>query len=398
MGEEPRMTLQTAVLTAMRERVSDLAARWELQVKSVALMNERRTRSADEGVAARSLVYGLLSALDSDDVESDKAMEHGLRFGADAFARGTSLHHTMKALNLLSAMTLYTVETAIEEGGAVGSIGDGVRLARQLQGRAALLSLAATRGYTQAYAQALRERFRHLRHDLRNPLGTIKSVLSLMNDETVPLDARADPRFQAMAKRNARSLEDLIADRLSDAAALLPVVASQDVSLRSIACGVRRELRGETERHGVTLLVGADAPYGRLDAPGLELLLHGALQAVLQECEEGDQLHLEFDQAVADRAVVIISCESGRRPLQNGSALARLSSLAQQIGASLAADDCLLVSVPMGARDATEPVPAEEASDQERSIPVDLVDLVGGESGDDVGGSRQRHHGETRTH
>ena len=397
MGERPYLALQAAVLPTVRKHTGDLAARWESQVRSVMLMSDSSALESDEGGMAHGLVNALVCALDPNDVEFDEALEHGLRFGADAFARGTSLHHTMKALDLLSAMTLYTVESAIEEAAVSGSPADGVRLARQLHGRAALVSLAATRGYMQAYAEALRERFRHLRHDLRNPLGTIKSVLSLMNDETVPLDARADPRFQAMAKRNARSLEELIADRLSDAAALLPIVASQDVSLRSIASSVRRELRGETEHRGVTVVVGADAPHGRLDAPGLELLLHGALQAVLQECEEGDQLHLEFDEAIADRAIVIISWESGRSPLRDKTAVARLTSLAHQIGASLSADGRLLVSVPMGTRDAGEPV-VPAATERERPISLEAIDSGDGDARDDVGGTREREHGETSAH
>ena len=44
----------------------------------------------------------------------------------------------------------------------------------------------------------------------------------MMDDETMPAEARAHPRFRAMAKRNARALGDLIADRLSDTAAVLP--------------------------------------------------------------------------------------------------------------------------------------------------------------------------------
>jgi signal transduction histidine kinase len=396
VGERSHVALQSVVWSAVRDRVSELAARWESQLEAVALMNDSRTRQPDGGVSARSLVTALVSVLDADDAQSDEAIEQGLAFGADAFARGTSLHHTTKALDLLSAMTLYTVETTLEDANVSGSVADGVRLARRMQGRSALLSLAATRGYTQAYAEALRERFRHLRHDLRNPLGTIKSVLSLMNDETVPLDARADPRFQAMAKRNARSLEELIADRLSDAAALLPTVADQDVSLRSIACSVRRELRVETERRGVTVFVAADSPHGRVDTPALELLLRSALLGVLQDCEEGDQVRLEFDDAVADRAVVILSCDSGRRPLQDADCLARLTSLAHQVGASLSADDRLVVSVPMRARDAGEP--DVSAAERERLIPRDAMELGGGEPRDDVRGTRQRQHGETGAH
>jgi hypothetical protein len=210
----------------------------------------------------------------------------------------------------------------------------------------------------------------------------------------VPLDARADPRFQEMAQRNARSLEELIADRLSDAAALLPIVAGQDVSLRSIASSVRRELRSEIERRGVTVFVGSDAPSGRLDAPALELLLRAALQAALQECLEGEQLHLEFDETVSDRAIVSISCDSGRSILRDERSLARLTSLARQVGASLTADDRLMVSVPMDARDVAGPS-APMAAERERPILREAVELGDGESRDDVGSARQSEHGES---
>jgi signal transduction histidine kinase len=363
-------------------------------MKNVALMSDADIRLVDHGIGTHDLVNALLSSLDAPNAGSDEAIAHGLRFGTEAFTRGTSLHHLTKALDLLSAMALYTVETSIVESGISGSAVEGVRLARQLQGRSALLSLAATRGYMQAYAEALRERFRHLRHDLRNPLGTIKSVLSLMDDDTVPLDARADPRFQAIAQRNARSLEELIAYRLSDAAALLPIVAGQDVSLRSIASSVRRELRSETERRGVTVFMGSDAPSGRLDTPALELLLRAALQAALQECKAGEQLRLEFDDMVSDQAIVSISCESGRPVLGDQASLARLTSLARQVGASLTVDGRLVVSVPMGPREVGEP-DLPRAAERERPIPREAEELGAGEARDDVGSARQSKHGET---
>jgi signal transduction histidine kinase len=386
--------LQTAVRSAVHEHAAELAARWESQMKNVALMSDADIRLVDHGIGTHDLVNALLSSLDAPNAGSDEAIAHGLRFGTEAFTRGTSLHHLTKALDLLSAMALYTVETSIVESGISGSAVEGVRLARQLQGRSALLSLAATRGYMQAYAEALRERFRHLRHDLRNPLGTIKSVLSLMDDDTVPLDARADPRFQAIAQRNARSLEELIAYRLSDAAALLPIVAGQDVSLRSIASSVRRELRSETERRGVTVFMGSDAPSGRLDTPALELLLRAALQAALQECKAGEQLRLEFDDMVSDQAIVSISCESGRPVLGDQASLARLTSLARQVGASLTVDGRLVVSVPMGPREVGEP-DLPRAAERERPIPREAEELGAGEARDDVGSARQSKHGET---
>ena len=91
----------------------------------------------------------------------------------------------------------------------------------------------------------------------------------MMDDETMPPEARTHPRFRAMAKRNARSLGELIGDRLSDAQAALPSFGQQRVSLRTIACGVRRELRAETEARSATVVVGNMRTPVVLDAAGL---------------------------------------------------------------------------------------------------------------------------------
>jgi signal transduction histidine kinase len=390
IDERSYRSFQERAFSAARAGAAELALRWEAQIKSVALMDGARMGEATDAGLARRLTEALLGSSASDDSEGEEAIAAGLEFGTNAFAHGSSLHHTMKALDLLVAMSLYAVEHSIDDvQAAEASAAQGVRVARHLQRRGTLLSLSATRGYMQAYTEALRERFRHLRHDLRNPLGTIKSVLALMNDESVPPDARTDPRFQTMAKRNARSLEDLIADRLSDAAALLPIVADQEVSLRSVACAVRRELRSEFEQRGVTMLVGTTAPYGRVDAPGLELLLRGVLQAMLQSCVDGDQLQLEFSGPIDGRGTVSVSCESGREPIRDASALERLSALSHRIGASISAvRHQVLVSVPMQA-----PIDDESSSlDAERSVSRGSVALGDRDARDDVRSARERKH------
>ena len=393
MDERSYQSFQEAVLSIIQSGTVELAARWETQIKSVALMSDPQV-GYDDAAMPRRLTTALLGASASDEGEAESVITVGLEFGEHSFAHGSSLHHVMKALDLLSAMTLYAVETSIAHREDLNaSAGHGVRIARYLQRRTTLLTLAATRGYMQAYTEALRERFRHLRHDLRNPLGTIKSVLALMDDESVPPDARTDPRFQAMAKRNARSLEELIADRLSDAAALLPIVADQEVSLRSVASAVRRDLRGDIERSGVSVLVGTTAPVGRVDAPGLELLLRGVLQAILDECAEGDQLLLEFSGSFDGRGVVSVSCDSGRAPIRDESALERISALALRIGASVSTGHRVLVSVPMLAQagEGSSPIAAE----QERSVPRGPAGLSDRETPDDLRSSRQRDNGES---
>lgn len=378
----------------LRPRAADLAVRWTSQARAVLLLDLTDGPKLEPMVDAEGLVDTLISGVGGGEDNPERAIGHGLQFGANAFAHDVSLHHVMKALDLLAAMTLYALESALEGSGSrTASAADGVRLARRLQRRAAMLSLAAMRGYMQAYAETLRDRFRHLRHDLRNPLGTIKSVLALMDDDSVPLEARVNPNFRAMATRNAKSLEDLIAERLSDAAALLPVVTGHDVSIRAIACAVRRDLRAEAERRGVSIIVEQGGPQGQLDAAGLELLLRGTLQAALQECTPGEQLSVEFEQAT-DRATVIVSHDAGRPPIRDADALERLGTLARQIGSSLTAAERLLVSIQFHAGDAGLARPSE----RERSVPRESGDLSDGETRHDVRSAREGQHGQAGAH
>lgn len=388
---DPRAdALETLVLPLLQRQTGDLAERWAGQARAL-LFDGTDGHDASQTGETRGMVEALIGGVSDTDGASENTVGHGMRFGMAAFARGVSIHHVLKALDLLMAMTLFAVESALAqiEDAKMTSAADGLRLARRLQRRGALLSLAVTRGYMQAYADTLRERFRHLRHDLRNPLGTIRSVLALMDDDSVPLEARVNPNFRAMATRNAKSLEDLIADRLSDAAALLPTVSGQDVSVRTLVLSVRRELRAETERRGVSISVEEGGPHGRLDAAGLELLLREMLHATLQECERGERLHVDFDQA-AGQATLIVSRESGRAPLHEG-VLARLSGLARQIGATITAGERTSISIPLRAHETS-------TTERERTVVHDAGALGDRDARHDVRSAREGHHGQAGAH
>jgi signal transduction histidine kinase len=378
------------VLVRLRARVRDLASRWAAQEGSSLLPEQDQGRVTDHLMDAEGLVTALIAGLDSSNGD-ENTVGHGLRFGATSFERGVSLHHVGKALDLLTAMTLFATERILAEiaDGVSANAADGVRISRGLQRRASLLSLAVTQGYVQAYAGALRERFRHLRHDLRNPLGTIKSVLALMDDESVPLEARVNPTFRAMATRNAKSLEELIADQLSDAAALLPMVAGQDMSIRTIACAVRRELRSEAEQRGVNVHVEQGGPHGQLDAAGVELLLREVLRAALRECGPGEQVRVDFEQP-SGRGTVIVSRESGEPPIRDGEMLTRVAALAAQIGATISFADRVVVTVPLRSTEGGGSLP-----DRERKVPRDSTTLGDGQPRHDVRGAREGHHGQT---
>jgi light-regulated signal transduction histidine kinase (bacteriophytochrome) len=212
------------------------------------------------------------------------------------------------------------------------------------------VTLAASKGYTQAVADGVRDRFRHLRHDLRNPLGTIKSVLALMDDESMPVDARSHPKFRAMAKRNARSLEEMIVARLGDAGALVPTLSHQQVSLRTVACSVRRDLRAEAESRHVAVLVSDVRVHACVDAVNLELLLHTTMLAALQEAAKGDSLMIDFElRQGANHAIVRLAVEP-ERPLLAGAVFERLRVQAEHMGVRVTADERgLALSIPVRA-------------------------------------------------
>jgi hypothetical protein len=154
---------------------------------------------------------------------------------------------------------------------------------------------------------------------------------------------------------------------------------------------VRRELRPEAERRGVTVTVDQDGPHGRLDAVGLELLLCELLGATLQECEPGEQLHIAFDRSLG-HAIITMSRKPAPSAPHGLRALERLSTLAAQIGATITVGEWILVSVPLH--------PSEVSSAAERAISVsrDTDELREGQARHDVRGAREGHHGQPGAH
>jgi signal transduction histidine kinase len=377
-------SLRARVADALHRRAGELAGRWEAQARSAALRDRRRAAASGSAVDAAALVQALAAAVASEGTAADSIVAIGVTFGAEAFNAGMTLHHTLKAVDLLVAMVLYLAEGVASDAddGALGAA-DGVRLCRRLQHASSLLGLAVAKGHSQALGGEMRDRFRHLRHDLRNPLGTIKSVLALMDDESVPADARAHPRFRAMADRNARSLDELIAERLSDSAASTSTAEYQRIPLRAVACEVRRDLRAEAAARQVSVVVAPDSTELRLDAVSLELLLHELLFAVLHEARRGDEVTIQFGPHARGRISVTVTSAPARSPVLAPATLGRLTMLAKRMGASVEADRGVSFTLPVRdeERDAA-PAPAVSPSG-------------GGESRHDVGGPREREHGQS---
>ena len=360
-------------------KAHEIAERWEARARSVALRDATEPVASGRVTAAVALVESLSSILASDGAISEDMVTRGLAFGTEAFESGGSLHHTLKALNLLAAMTMYTVETVVaEEAEDDLTPADGIRL-------------------THASEDGMRERFRSLRHDLRNPLGTIRSVLALMDDETISPEERSNPRFHAMAKRNARSMGDLIGERLSDVEAVPRAHLFQEVSLRTIACAVRRELRAEATARSTTVLVAGSKTRIQVDAIGLELMLHELLLVALHESVPGDELSITFGETTAGRATIRLRRVPPRPVISDNTGLQRMNMLAQQMGAKLEVNDHLVLSI--AAHDAEAiPTPIEVGTSVPVSVSADApVRSTDADARHDGRSPRQREHGQPGT-
>jgi len=360
----------------------DIAERWEAQVRTLLPEATGDATGSSRASRAVAVVHSLAASVASDGGVADDAVALGFAFGTAAFAAGGALHHLLRALDLLVAMCLFVVEDATARGviSAAGAA-DGLRLGRRVQQAAGPITLAAVRGYTQAGAVAMQERFRRLRHDLRNPLSTIRSALELMADESVPEEARRSPRFRAMIERNAMTLDQMIVSRLGDAEARSGVGAYQRVAARSVACAVRRDLRADADTRDVSVVVqGGEGPV-RVDAAGLELLLHNALLAALHEASPGEVLTIGFPASDGTRLALLLASSAPNAPIANDRSRAELTSLATTLGAWLDFTPGGVFLAFPAISDA--PRAPNTSSGGER------------ESRDDVGGARQREDGQT---
>jgi signal transduction histidine kinase len=396
-SETPAFTaLRIRIAEVLRASAQEIAERWEARARSVALRDALELGAPGPRSAAVALIESLSSVLASDGAISEDMVTRGLTFGAAAFREEASLHHTLKGLNLLSAMALYVVETVVMEHPAGNlSVADGVRLSRRFQQGSSLLTLAVAKGFTQASDDEMRERFRHLRHDLRNPLGTIKSVLALMDDETISPEERSNPRFHAMAKRNARSLGELIGERLSDVEAVPRAHVFQLVSLRTIACTVRRELRAEAAARNTTVLVAGSKTRFHVDAIGLELMLHELLLVALQESVAGDELSITFGETAGDRATIHLQRVPPRPPISPSAVLERLTDFVNRLGAKLEVGDRLVLSFLAHAAEAAA-LPIEVSTPVAVNASADAPVRSGqGDTRHDGRGQRQREHGQS---
>jgi signal transduction histidine kinase len=246
----------------------------------------------------------------------------------------------------MEAMALYALETAAAADD-MATAADGLAVARRLQRARSLLSLATMKGFVEEYLAGARSRFRSLRHDIRNPLGTIKTAVSLMEDETIPADMRANPRFRAMVKRNASSIDAMIGRRLADSVTREEAFAWYVVSLADVVRTVRRDLREDAMEAHCDIVPDDGLPTVRTDALGAELLLRMVIGAVLRDAAPHTDIRVEPARADDASVVLVVHYQGGgQQPAELESGLALAEHLAAKMGSRVWRDDAIYLAIP----------------------------------------------------
>ena len=326
------------VADALLAESNALGARWQAQARAVAPRVAGRPATPWRGVAlvnptllsaavaesTPAIVHAIARALRNTPRCQDGVLRAGWAYGAATHRGGATLQDVVKELDLLAAMALYVGERVAEgpQGDGVGAA-EGVHVARHLLRAFTILRLAASKGYTHAASEELREHYRILRHDLRNPIGTIRSAVSLMEDESLPAEVRFSARYRAMVVRNATSLDAMIGAGLSDAASEISSLTLQEVSLRDVALAVRRDMREEAESATCTIEVSPSLGVPALqtvltDAATFELALRSVVSIALSRARPGTPLTISLHGRRQGIAVVAIAYEDSTPPTAAG--------------------------------------------------------------------------------
>lgn len=340
-----RLTHQ--VVAALQAGAPALAARWRTDGARVApgapVLGAGTPHSAEVVRALDALARGI----GGDACWQDDLIRAGWALGSEEYRLGASLHAVLKQIDLLEAMTLYALETAASEDDGT-TAADGIALSRRLQRARSLLSLATVKGFTEEYFSEVRARYRLLRHDLRNPLGTIRTAVSLMEDETLPAEMRANPRFRTMVKRNASSIDTMIGARLADTTTRDDAFSWHVVPLADIVRMVRRDLREDAAEAHCDVVWQEDLPTLRTDALGAELVLRTVVGAVLREAIPHTIVQVELERADADSVTLLVRHQAGenqRTACEAGLTLAE--RLAARLGGRVWRDDVVHVTLPI---------------------------------------------------
>ena len=339
--------LAEQVATRLHAEATELTERWKTQARSHApRVGDSTEPSAvqPETANAHTIVDALADAVAGGASWQTDLMRRSWDLGSIAHHAGVTLHYMLKEVDLLIAMVLYAGERTLE--GLEGSPAEGMQVARRLHEAGSLLRLTAAKGFTHSYLDALRDRYQTLRHDLRNPLGTIKSAISMMDDLSVPSELRADPRFRVMVTRNATSLDGMIGTGLGDDAAHELAFSRQRISLRDIAVAVRRDLRQRSAEVICSIEVSEGLPMISADPMGFELMLKAVLVTLLGQLPAGSVIRIEEAEVKDRSAVVKVVYERPDGIKDPPGTLVLASELSEQTGVRIWAAGPVFLEVP----------------------------------------------------
>ncbi|HEY0969626.1 MAG TPA: histidine kinase dimerization/phospho-acceptor domain-containing protein [Gemmatimonadales bacterium] len=285
--------LATYLAQFLSRDAADLGLHWRERARAAVPRSPEQPPMADAALAAR-IVGALAGALDGEATWQDEVMRAGWELGATAQEAGYPTDALLTEVELLNAILLYAAERHVDALDTPREVTttpptETLAVVRRMQEAASLLSLSATRGHAHGQQAGFRSHLRSLRHDLRNPIGTIQNAAALMRDESLPVEQRSNPRYADMVVRNAQSLEDLITRELSEGASS-PV--APPVLLRDLALAVRRSVRAEAEHAECRVEVDDLEVEARVPVGGLELTLRSLLSATIAALPLGAVVHL----------------------------------------------------------------------------------------------------------
>lgn len=301
------------VASVLMDQAGELGRSWARRgAAAVGVAPVASTADARPDIApVEDIIHTLAAAACEGSRWHEQAMHDGWDSGAAALRRGASLNQLLKELDGGVMLVLRAVDEATREFDGPTTAADGLAVARRISDAASLLRLSAAGGYTRGMVDELRSRYRTIRHDLRNPLGTIATAVALMDDESVPEATRQNPKVRAMVARNARSMEAMIASTLGDPAAQLPSLVLQATSIRELACAVRGDLDAAID--GIDVVVGDDLPTFPLDSAGLELLLKAVAIAVARAAGSDAGIVIDLAELTSRTATIAIHPRIARR-------------------------------------------------------------------------------------
>ena len=161
-----------------------------------------------------------------------------------------------------------------------------------------------------------------------------------MEDETIPAEMRASPRFRAMVKRNATSIDAMIGQRLADTTTRDEAFSWHMVALTDVVRTVRRDLREDAADAHCDIAWQQELPTLRTDALGAELILRMVIGAVLRETVPHTEVRVELESVAPKMVTLLVRHQVGEnRHAECEAGLALAEQLAARLGARVRADN-----------------------------------------------------------